>query len=41
MKKYNLINPEKLSLSTHPELSEKWVQEVIAEDPEKQISKFS
>jgi hypothetical protein len=33
MKKYNLINPEKLSLSTHPELNEKWVQDVIAEDP--------
>lgn len=33
MKRYNLINPEKLLLSTHPELNEKWVQNVIAEDP--------
>src|SRR6266567_332838 len=27
------IKPEKILLKTHPELSEKWVQERIAEDP--------
>jgi hypothetical protein len=29
MKKYNLINPGKLSLSSHSEVNEKWVQDVI------------
>jgi hypothetical protein len=28
-----LIKPEKVNLITHTELNEKWVQEVIAEDP--------
>src|SRR5437868_10261468 len=27
------VKPEKILLKTHPELSEKWVQERIAEDP--------
>lgn len=29
----NLIRPEKISLSNHPSLTEKWVQEIIAADP--------
>ena len=29
----NLIRPEKISLSSHPSLNEKWVQEIIASDP--------
>jgi predicted transport protein len=29
----NYLKPEKISLRSHPELSEKWVQERIAEDP--------
>lgn len=29
----NLIRPEKISLSNHPSLNEKWVQEIIASDP--------
>lgn len=29
----NLIKPEKISLSNHPSLNEKWVQEIIASDP--------
>lgn len=29
----NLITPEKISLLNHPTLSEKWVQEIIAENP--------
>jgi hypothetical protein len=29
----NLIRPEKISLSNHPNLNEKWVQEIIASDP--------
>jgi len=33
MGKINLIRPEKINLLNHPELNEKWVQEVIAKDP--------
>jgi predicted transport protein len=29
----NYVRPERLSLRTHPEFSEKWVQQLIAEDP--------
>lgn len=29
----NLIRPEKINLSNHPSLNEKWVQEIIASDP--------
>ena len=29
----NLITPEKISLLNHPNLSEKWVQSIIAENP--------
>ncbi|MDH7553139.1 MAG: DUF5655 domain-containing protein [Spirochaetota bacterium] len=29
----NYIKPEKLNLKNHPELNEKWVQEIIAQDP--------
>ena len=29
----NFVRPERLSLKFHPELSEKWVQELIAADP--------
>lgn len=29
----NLIKPEKINLSNHPSLNEKWVQEIIASDP--------
>jgi len=32
-KKMKLIKPEKISLATHAELNETWVQNVIAEDP--------
>ncbi len=28
-----LIKPEKISIRNHPELNEKWVQEIIADDP--------
>lgn len=31
--KINLIRPEKISLINHPMLTEKWVQEIIANDP--------
>jgi hypothetical protein len=31
--KINLIRPEKVSLINHPALTEKWVQEIIANDP--------
>ena len=33
MDKINLIKPEKVSLLNHPHLNEKWVQEIIANDP--------
>jgi hypothetical protein len=29
----NYLRPERLTLKTHPELNERWVQERIAEDP--------
>src|SRR6266542_1151929 len=29
----NYLKPEKINLRSHPELSEKWVQQRIAEDP--------
>lgn len=29
----NYIKPEKINLKNHPELNEKWVQEIIAQDP--------
>ncbi len=29
----NYINPEKISLKNHPEYNEKWVQQIIANDP--------
>ena len=29
----NFVKPERLSLRLHPELTEKWVQELIADDP--------
>ncbi len=31
--KVNLIRPEKISLINHPALTERWVQEIIANDP--------
>lgn len=31
--KINLIKPEKVNLINHPSLTEKWVQEIIANDP--------
>lgn len=31
--KINLIRPEKVNLINHPSLTEKWVQEIIANDP--------
>src|SRR3989344_9696838 len=31
--KINLISPEKVSLVNHPILTEKWIQEIIANDP--------
>ncbi|OGF20398.1 hypothetical protein A2Y83_02780 [Candidatus Falkowbacteria bacterium RBG_13_39_14] len=31
--KINLIRPEKVSLVNHPVLTEKWIQEIIANDP--------
>ncbi len=33
MDKINLVNPEKITLSDHPTLDEKWIQDVIAKDP--------
>ena len=33
MNKVNLIKPEKISILNHPTLDEKWVQEIIANDP--------
>lgn len=33
MNKINLIKPEKISVLNHPTLDEKWVQEIIANDP--------
>jgi hypothetical protein len=33
MGEINLIKPEKISLLNHPELNERWVQEIIANDP--------
>lgn len=33
MNKINLIKPEKISILNHPTLNEKWVQEIIANDP--------
>lgn len=33
MDKINLIKPKKINLLNHPALNEKWVQEVIANDP--------
>ena len=33
MGEINLIKPEKISLQNHSILNEKWVQEIIAEDP--------
>jgi len=27
------IKPEKIDIKSHPELNEKWVQEIIAKDP--------
>jgi hypothetical protein len=29
----NYLRPERLSLKSHPELNERWVQDRIAEDP--------
>lgn len=29
----NYVKPERLLLRTHPEFSEKWVQQLIADDP--------
>lgn len=31
--KINLIRPEKVNLVNHPVLTEKWVQEIISNDP--------
>ena len=33
MEKVNLIKPEKINLLNHPTLNEKWIQEIIADDP--------
>src|SRR3989344_4702759 len=33
MNKVNLIKPEKINILNHPTLDEKWVQEIIANDP--------
>lgn len=33
MNKINLIKPEKVNLANHPTLNERWVQEIIANDP--------
>jgi len=33
MEKINLIKPEKINLLNHPDLNEKWVQQIIAKDP--------
>jgi hypothetical protein len=33
MNKYQFVKPERISLKTHSDLNEKWVQERIAEDP--------
>lgn len=33
MMKINLIKPEKINLLNHPTLNEKWIEEVIANDP--------
>ena len=33
MDKINLIKPEKINLLNHPTLNERWIQEVISEDP--------
>ena len=30
---HNYLKPERLSLKGHPDLNEKWVQDLIAEDP--------
>jgi len=32
-KKINLIIPEKINLLNHPQLNEKWIQQIIAENP--------
>jgi len=34
MKKINLIQPEKVNLKEHPELTESWLQDIIADKPE-------
>ena len=33
MMSQNYLRPERLSLKGHPHLNEKWVQDLIAEDP--------
>jgi len=33
MEKLQYVKFERVSLKKHPELSEKWVQELIADDP--------
>ena len=33
MANFKYIKPEKITLKNHPELNEKWVQEIIGEDP--------
>lgn len=33
-KKFNIVNPKKISLKDHPELNEAWLQDVIAHDPD-------
>jgi len=34
MSKINLIQPEKVNLKNHPVLTESWLQDVIAKNPE-------